>query len=194
MSTFERIISVIFSVIVLILSVVLMLTLGGVLAPNFGANMMASIVEGNFFSKILFVLALIFFVLSLREIIFGKKVAVEGKEGIILENESGKLIISKESLENLVAGVGKELTGAESITSRTYIDSEKNVTVDINIVVNRDAEIKEISNELQKRVKAALKQTVDLDVKYVNIKIKNISNKKSKKQGTEDTNNKETES
>ena len=194
MSTFERVVSVIFSVIVLILSVVLMLTLGGVLAPNFGANMMASIVEGNFFSKILFVLALIFFVLSLREIIFGKKVEVEGKEGIILENESGKLIISKESLENLVAGVGKELTGAESITSRTYIDSEKNVTVDINIVVNRDAAIKEISNELQKRVKAALKQTVDLDVKYVNIKIKNISNKKSKKQGTEDTNNKETES
>ena len=196
MSTFERVVSVIFSVIVLILSIILMLTLAGVLTPYFGANMMASIVQGNFFSKILFILALVFFVLSLREIVFGKKVKEEGKEGIILENESGKLIISKESLENLVAGVGKELTGAESITSRTYIDSEKNVTVDINIIVNQNVAIKEISNELQKRVRAALKQTVDLDVKYVNIKIKNISNKKTKKQssGTEDTNNKEAES
>ena len=55
------------------------------------------------------------------------------------------------------------------------------MTVDVNIVVSRDIVIKEISTELQKKVKAALKQTADLDVKYVNIKIKNISNKKSKK-------------
>lgn len=181
MSTFEKVISVTFSVIVLIISVILMLTIGGVIAPDFGANTMEAIVEGNFFSKILFIIALVLMLLSLREIIFGEKISSEGKEGLILENESGKLIISKESLENLVAGVGKEVVGAESISSRTYIDSEKNVTVDVNVVVSRDIVIKEISTELQKRVKAALKQTADLDVKYVNIKIKNISNKKTKK-------------
>ena len=181
MSTFEKVISVTFSVIVLILSVILMLTIGGVIAPDFGANTMEAIVEGNFFSKILFIIALVLMLLSLREIIFGEKISSEGKEGLILENESGKLIISKESLENLVAGVGKEVVGAESISSRTYIDSEKNVTVDVNVVVSRDIVIKEISTELQKRVKAALKQTADLDVKYVNIKIRNISNKKTKK-------------
>lgn len=181
MTTFQKVISVTFSVIVLILSVILMLTIGGVIPTDFGANTMEAIVEGNFFSKILFVIALAFMLLALREIIFGEKISSEGKEGLILENESGKLIISKESLENLVAGVGKEVVGAESISSRTYIDSEKNVTVDVNIVVSRDIVIKEISTELQKRVKAALKQTADLDVKYVNIKIKNISNKKTKK-------------
>lgn len=181
MTTFEKIVSVTFSVIVLILSVVLMLTIGGVISPDFGANTMSAIVEGEVISKILFILALAFMLLSLREIIFGEKIYTEGKEGIILENESGKLVISKESLENLIAGVGKEITGAESISSRTYIDTEKNVTVDINVVVSRDIVIKEISTELQKKVKAALKQTADLDVKYVNIKIKNISNKKIKK-------------
>ena len=185
MTTFEKVISVTFSVIVLILSVILMLTVGGVIPPDFGANTMEAIVEGNFFSKILFVVALVFMLLASREIIFGEKISSEGKEGLILENESGKLIISKESLENLVAGVGREIPGAESISSRTYIDSEKNVTVDVNIVVSRDIVIKEISTELQKKVKAALKQTADLDVKYVNIKIKNISNKKSKKPAVE---------
>lgn len=181
MSTFEKVISIIFSAIVLILSVVLMLTIGGVIPADFGANTMQAIVEGNFFSKVLFVVALVLMLLALREIIFGEKISTEGKEGLILENESGKLIISRESLENLVAGVGKEIPGADSISSRTYIDSEKNVTVDVNVVVSRDVVIKEISTELQKKVKAALKQTADLDVKYVNIKIKNISNKKIKK-------------
>ncbi len=181
MSTFEKVISIIFSAIVLILAVVLMLTIGGVIPADFGANTMQAIVEGNFFSKVLFVVALVLMLLALREIIFGEKISTEGKEGLILENESGKLIISRESLENLVAGVGKEIPGADSISSRTYIDSEKNVTVDVNVVVSREVVIKEISTELQKRVKAALKQTADLDVKYVNIKIKNISNKKIKK-------------
>ena len=187
MTTFEKVISVTFSAIVLILCVTLILTLGGVLPPDFGANMMESIVEGSFWSKILFILSFVVMLLSLREIAFGRKIDNEGKEGIVLENESGKLIISKESLENLISGVGKEITGAESITSKTVIDAEKNVTVTVNIVVSRDVVIKEISTELQKKVKLALKQTADLDVKYVNIRIKNISSKKSKKANPENT-------
>ncbi len=187
MSTFEKVISVTFSVIVLIISITLILTLGGVLPPDFGSNMMENIVDGSFWSKIFFILAFVLMLLALREIAFGRKIDNDGKEGIILENESGKLIISKESLENLISGVGKEVVGAESITSRTFIDSEKNVTVNVNIVVSRDIVIKDISTELQKKVKLALKQTADLDVKYVNIRIKNISNKKSKKANLENT-------
>ena len=99
----------------------------------------------------------------------------------MLENETGKLIISKESLENLIAGVGRDIPGTESISSKTFIDIEKNVTVNINVVIGREVVIKDISTQLQKKVKEALKQTADLDVKYVNIKIKNIANKKSKK-------------
>lgn len=189
MTTFEKIISVTFASIVLILSVVLILTLGGVLEPTFGADIMSDIVDGDFWSKILFAIAVVLLIFSLKEIAFGKKVENEGKEGIILENESGKLIISKESLENLIAGVGREIVGAESITSRTFIDLEKNVTVNVNLVVSRDIVIKDISTELQKKVKEALKQTADLDVKYVNIKIKNISNKKTKKNASEITEN-----
>ena len=40
--------------------------------------------------------------------------------------------------------------------------------------------LKEISTELQRRIKDAMKKTADLDVKEVNIKIKNITSKKSK--------------
>lgn len=182
MNTYEKVISVTFSAIVLIISLCLILTLGGILEPTLGSDMMTDIIGVGFLRKIAFVLAFALMLLSLREIIFGKKIETQGSEGIILENESGKLIISKESLENLVAGVGKEIDGAESISSRTFIDAEKNVTVNVNVVVNKDIVIKEVSAKLQKRVKEALKQTADLDVKYVNIKIKNISNKKTKKQ------------
>lgn len=184
MTLFQKIVSVTFAGIVLFISVVSMFTLVGVLAPDLGSNIMAEIVEGEFFSKILFAVFAILAILAVKEIAFGEKVSREGKEGLILENESGKLIISKESLESLVAGVGKEIEGVENVSSRTFIDTEKNVIVEVNVVVGRDVGLKDISTELQKRVKLALKQTADLDVKYVNIKIKNISNKKSKKNTT----------
>ena len=190
MTLFQKIISVTFASIVLFISIVFMLTLGGILPPDLGSNIMENIVEGDFLSKILFALFAILAIFSVREIAFGEKVS---KEGLILENDSGKLIISKESLESSVAGVGKEIEGVENVASRTFIDTEKNVVVEVNVVVGRDVALKDISTELQKRIKQALKQTADLDVKYVNIKVKNISNKKSKKNVTSEKNTSEDE-
>ena len=188
MTLFQKVVSVTLASVVLFVSIVSMLTLGGILATDLGSNIMEGIIEGEFWSKILFAVFVVLTVFSIKEIAFGEKVSREGKEGLILENESGKLIISKESLESLVAGVGKEIEGVESVASRTFIDTEKNVVVEVNVVVGRDVALKDISTELQKRVKIALKQTADLDVKFVNIKIKNISNKKSKKNNTSEKN------
>ena len=188
MTLFQKVVSVTLASVVLFVSIVSMLTLGGILATDLGSNIMEGIIEGEFWSKILFAIFVVLTVFSIKEIAFGEKISREGKEGLILENESGKLIISKESLESLVAGVGKEIEGVESVASRTFIDTEKNVVVEVNVVVGRDVALKDISTELQKRVKIALKQTADLDVKFVNIKIKNISNKKSKKNNTSEKN------
>lgn len=181
MTLFEKIISVTFSAIVLIVSVSFILTLGGVLDPDLGSDMMTDIMKGDFFSKILFLVSVALMILSLKEIVFGKKVEKEGRDGIVLENETGKLIISKESLESLIAGEAKEIDGTESISSKTFLDPEKNLIVDVNVVVSKDVAIKEISAELQKRIKDVLKRTADLNTKNINIRIKNISNKKSKK-------------
>lgn len=181
MTLFEKIISVTFAAIVLIVSVSFIFTLGGVIDPDLGSSIMKDIVEGVFFSKILFLISIVLMILSLREIFFGKKLKKEGREGIILENETGKLIISKESLESLIAGEAKEIDGTESISSKTFFDQDKNLIVDVNVVVNKDVYIKEISSQLQKRIKEVLKRAADLETKNINIRIKNISNKKSKK-------------
>ena len=181
MTLFEKIISVTFSAIVLIVSVSFILTLGGVLDPDLGSDMMTDIMKGDFFSKILFLVSVALMIFSLKETVFGKKVEKEGRDGIVLENETGKLIISKESLESLIAGEAKEIDGTESISSKTFLDPEKNLIVDVNVVVSKDVAIKEISAELQKRIKDVLKRTADLNTKNINIRIKNISNKKSKK-------------
>ena len=72
-------------------------------------------------------LDLIIFTASIKEIAFGEKVSREGKEGIVLVNETGRLIISKESLENLIYSVVKDVPGAETVMSRTILDKDKNL-------------------------------------------------------------------
>jgi uncharacterized alkaline shock family protein YloU len=89
-------------------------------------------------------------------------------------------VISKESLENLISSVTKEIPGADTVASRTILDKDRNLIVYVTAVVSKDVMIKDISNELQRRIKDAMKRTADLDVKEVNIKIKNITSKKVK--------------
>ena len=122
----------------------------------------------------------ILILLSIRCLFARLKPVDEAKNGIVLENASGKLIISKESLENLIASVSKNISGAESISSKTMLDKDRNLRVYVTLVVSGDVILKEISTELQRKIKDAMKKTADLDVKEVNIKIKNITNKKSK--------------
>ena len=103
------------------------------------------------------------------------------KDGLILENASGKLIISKESLDNLIYNAAKDIPGADNISSKTYLDLEQNLRVFVTVSMTQDVSIKELSTALQSKIKTAIKQTADLEVSEVNVKIKNIVNKKTRK-------------
>ncbi len=118
--------------------------------------------------------------LAIKGLFFTSKSDDTSKDGIILENASGKLVISKESLESLIASVVKEIPGAETVSSRTFLDKHKNLIVFVTAVVSKDVMLKDISNELQQRIKETMRRTADLEVKEVNIKIKNIISKKIK--------------
>ena len=66
------------------------------------------------------------------------------------------------------------------VTGNSILDKDRNLIVYVTAVVSKDVMIKDISNELQRRIKDAMKRTADLDVKEVNIRIKNITSKRVK--------------
>ena len=99
------------------------------------------------------------------------------KTGILLENDNGKLLISKDTLENIASSVVKEFENAENITSRIELDKENNVKVFVTLTVRSNTVIKDLSNSLQFQIKEAIKTSLDLDVKEVNIRVKNIASK-----------------
>ena len=100
----------------------------------------------------------------------------------LLENENGKLMISKETIENLVASVASGFESAEEISTRVELDRENNVKIFVNLTVSSNAVIKDLSANLQNKIKQKVKQSTDLDVKEVNISVKKVAPEQEIKQ------------
>jgi len=180
MKFLDKLVLKIFSIIILIVTVGIILIMTGIVDPEIIVNQIAILTDGENAIKILLGTVAVLMLLAIKGLFFTSKPESKGKEGIILENASGKLVISKESLENLIASVTKEIPGAETVASKTIVDKNKNLIVYVTAIVSKDVMIKDVSNQLQERVKEAMKKTADLEVKEVNIKIKNITSKKVK--------------
>ena len=89
-------------------------------------------------------------------------------------------MISKETIENLVEAVTNEYKTAKEVSSRVEIDKENNVNIFVNLIVGADSVIKDLSVDLQEKIKSRVKETTDLDVKEVNIMIKRAIQEKQK--------------
>ena len=178
----ERAIMRIFSLIIMVISVVCLLVLFRIISISSISYITEMIQSYPPAVKVTAIICIVLFLMSLRGLFARLKPVDLAKNGIVLENGSGKLVISKESLENLISSVSKDIPGTESITSRTILDKNRNLKVYVNVVASQDVYLKDLSLELQKRVKEAMLKTADLEVKEVDVRIKSISNRKVKKQ------------
>lgn len=68
---------------------------------------------------------------------------MKDKQGVLLANENGKLMISKETIENLVEAVTKQYKMAKDVSSKVELDKDNNVNIFVNLVVGSDTVIKE---------------------------------------------------
>ena len=177
MKFLEKLSLTIFSTVILILSLILCLILfGWIEAANihYFINYIASIPTAT---NITLGILVIFMLLAIKCIFFpsySKEKEVK-TEGVLLENESGKLLISIDTIENLVKGVVAGFSNAKSANCKVKLDKAvNNVVIDMNLVVAPETVIKELSANLQNKIKEVIKTTTEIDVKAINIKIKNI--------------------
>ena len=180
MKIFEKITLLIYSNIILISAVILILMLIGVLDTELVSLVINRITEGDTSKAIVIGINILFILFSIKCIFFDKnsKRQINESQGVILENESGKLLISRETIENLVNSVAINFESTEDVTTRIEVNKENQVRVFINLVVSSNVIIKELSANLQNKIKEKVKIATDLEVKEVNINIKRVAQKK----------------
>jgi len=184
MKFIEKATLVIYSTIMLIVSIIICLLVFGWLDMGLAGNIVKDIITGATSGKIVLGLSVIFILLSIKCIFFDSSSKEKNlvREGILLENESGKLMISKETLENLVNSVTLNFQSAEEVTTKVELDKENNVKVYVNLVVSSDAIIKDLSANLQAKIKEKIKVATDLEVKEVNITVKKVAPKQDEEE------------
>ena len=179
MKILEKITLIIYSNIMLILSIIACLLVFGWLDLGLAGDIAYKLIIGETSSKVILGLSIVFILLSIKCIFFDStsKEQIKERQGVLLENESGKLMISKETIENLVNSVALNFQSAEDVTTRVELDSDNNVKVFVNLIINENAVIKDLSLNLQNRIKEKIKKATDLDVKEVNITVKKVASK-----------------
>ena len=176
MKLVDKVIYFIFSVIILAIVVVMftvILNIGVVVNPVF--NFISNIPNMSFTQEqmtYIIIIEILLFAMAIKGILFQSKLE-ENKDAIILENNSGKLIISRKTLENLVKDISNGVQGVENSSARVNVSKDTELIISIDIVV-KEGSIKDITKKLQEDVKIAIKKASDLNVAEVNVNIKNI--------------------
>ena len=184
MKFLERFTLIIYSLIILILSVIVSLLIFNWMNLETVTDMFQALITGSMSSKITLGVCVIFILLSIKCLFFDErsKEVMKEAQGILLKNENGQLMISRETIDNMVKHV---ITGFENVKEcNTKIDvTEQNqLKITLLLSVNENVIIKELASNLQTKIKEEVKKVSDLDVQEVNVKVMSLQeNKKSDK-------------
>lgn len=175
MKLIDKVIYFIFSTIVLSIVVIVFMGLLNIGGVNHIFSFIGSIPNMSFTQEqmtYIIIVGILLIIMAIKGILFQSKLE-ENKDAIILENSSGKLIISRRTLENLVKDISNSVKGVENSSARVNVEKDTDLIISIDIVV-KEGSIKDITKKLQEDVKIAIKKASDLNVSEVNVNIKNI--------------------
>ena len=126
--------------------------------------------------NILLGLNAVLIIMALKGIFFESNTEEEkgSGNGILLENDDGKLLITKETLTSIVNSVVAGFESVQGQQTRITLDENNDLSILLTIEVSDKAVIKELSNNIQIRVKDAIKKSLDVEVKSLDIKVNYI--------------------
>ena len=199
MKFLEKLSLVIFSIIVLVLSVILVLIGFNFVEQSVFSILISKVMMSTQGTYIMIGICVVLIMLAIKCLFFSDSTALKrekSEDGVLLQNEDGKLLITRSTLQNLVNGVLNGYSEIEDAETNVIIDKENNVIIDVALNVAEGTVLKNLSAKLQNEIKERIRETTDLEVDAVDIEIHNVEvgEKPEKKQSEENEdkeNNKE---
>lgn len=195
MKFLEKLSLVIFSIIVLVLSVILVLIGFNFVEQSVFSILISKVMMSAQGTYIMIGICVVLIMLAIKCLFFSDSTALKrdkSEDGVLLQNEDGKLLITRSTLENLVNGVLYEYSEIENAETNVIINKENNVIIDVALNVAEGTVLKNLSAKLQNEIKERIRETTDLEVNAVDIEIHNVEvGEKLEKKQSEENENKE---
>lgn len=181
MKFFDKLGLMVFSSLILILSVIIFVMCFGWLDVELVSNLVKNMFNNPTSTNILLGISIVLIALAVKCIFFPSDEKEKNgiRDGIILKNTDGELVISKVTLEELVNNIVKGFNSAQDIATKIVVDNNGGLIVNVIFSVTKDAIIKELSTNLQTKIKTSIKKVSDLEVKEVNISIRNLQEREN---------------
>lgn len=184
MKFLERFALIVYSYIIILLSVVLCLLIFNWVNFDVVSDMVYALVTGTVSAKITLGISVAFILLSIKCIFFdenSKEVAKE-TQGILLKNENGQLMISRETIDNIVKNTVIGFENVKECHTKIDVSSENQLKITLLLTVNGNVVIKELAGNLQTKIKEEVKKISDLEVEEVNVKVSSLQESKKSKE------------
>lgn len=184
MKILDKIGLVLFSSLILLGGLAVLFAISGWLELGIVLDAIQFIITGEVAARVTFVITVLLILLAIKCIFLNSdsKSTSNLKDGVLLENDNGKLLVTKDTIESLANAVVKNYETAQNAVTKVELDNESNVSIFITLFVYPDAIIKELTISLQKDIKETIKKSLDLEVKDVNVRIKNYTARKEVKE------------
>ena len=182
MKFFDKLGLAIFSAIVLIISITLCLIGFGWIEPSVYSILISKAYASQTGTYVLIGSCTVLALLAIKCLFFSDMTSKDDEEegsGILLQNEDGRLLITADTLRNMVEGVITDFDEITDSITRINITKENDVIIEISIDVLRGTVIKDVTSRLQTKVKKEIKAATDLEIKYVNVKVRNTGIEKA---------------
>lgn len=183
MKFLERFTLVIYSLIILILSVIVSLLIFNWMDFDTVTAMVNALITGSLSSKITLGVCVVFILLSIKCMFFDEKSKeiLKESQGILLKNENGQLMISRETIDNMVKHAVAGFENVRECNTKIDVNEENQLRITLSLKVSENVVIKELASNLQTKIREEVKKISDLEVQEVNVKIDGLQeNKKSK--------------
>ena len=184
MRVLDRIISFIFSLIMLVVSIVLILIGIGKIEPEMIIDFLSTyvfnkeVISSGLFNPIT-ITGIVLFLAALKTTVLLSLLKAKSKAPIVVKTKNGQIQIAQETIMNTARNATLSFDNIKDVQT-SMVKKGKGVIIYENVQVYSNTNIRELTDDIQKEVKDKVTSTTGVVVNDVNIKIKNIYNGKKK--------------
>ena len=179
MKILDALISFIFSIVILVLSIAVILVLTGLTTESFIIDLINDYVFNNTYYNIVLITSIVLALAALKTTIFHSRFKSKDTSPILVATENGNVQIAQETITNTVKSVALKIPNIKDVNAK-MLKKKKGIKIFANISVLANSNIKHVTEELQSQVIEVIKETTGVKVLDVDVKVKNIYEKGQK--------------
>jgi uncharacterized alkaline shock family protein YloU len=173
MKILDKLISFIFSLAMLSIAVVVILLVLDMAQFDTILYLIDNYVLNDSYYFLVLGISIVVVLASIKTTIFLSDFKAKDRSPIVVESEKGVVEIERDTIETIIRTVAKDFPEVRDVQAKMF-KKDKGIRAYVAISVVQDANIREVTEKIQTKVKDTVFATTGLNVYNTNIKVKNI--------------------